>query len=204
VNKKGALNLVGMEKNATAIAPFRWQNHSLVLIGLMGAGKTTVGRRLAKHIGWRFVDSDDEIAQAAGCSIVDIFSMHGETIFRDLERRVLQRLMQETPCVITTGGGAWMQEPLRRMMQQSATSIWLRAELDVLLARVAHRSHRPLLEQGDKRVILEKLMHDRYPVYAQADLTVDSGDGLHENVVQSIVAQLHAMKKKFSHDQYYE
>ncbi len=167
-----------------------WRNRPLVLIGLMGAGKSTIGRRLAKKLGWKFVDSDDEIVDAAGCSIADIFAIHGETIFRDLEARVLKRLMQEKDCVIATGGGAWIQPPVRALIQENATSVWLRAKLPVLVSRVQHRNHRPLLETGDKKTILQKLMDERYPVYEMADVTVDSGASSHEKVVDSVIAAL--------------
>lgn len=167
-----------------------WRNRPLVLIGLMGAGKSTIGRRLAKKLGWKFVDSDDEIVEAAGCSIADIFTMHGETIFRDLEARVLKRLMQEKECVIATGGGAWIQPPVRELIQQHATSVWLRAKLPVLVSRVQHRNHRPLLETGDKESILKKLMDERYPIYEKADVTVDSGGSSHEKVVDNVIAAL--------------
>lgn len=167
-----------------------WRNRPLVLIGLMGAGKSTIGRRLAKKLGWKFIDSDDEIVEAAGCSIADIFVIHGETIFRDLEARVIKRLMQETGCVIATGGGAWIQEPVRAMIHEHATSVWLRAKLPVLVSRVQHRSHRPLLETGDKQSILQKLMDERYPIYEKADITVDSGGSSHEKVVDSVLEAL--------------
>jgi len=169
-----------------------WRSRSLVLIGLMGAGKSSVGRRLADTLGWPFVDSDDEIAAAAGCSIADIFSIHGESIFRDLEARVIMRLLAGEKRVLATGGGAWMQPDIRKVITEAATSVWLRADLDVLTRRVERRNHRPLLETGDKRSILRKLMTDRYPVYEEADVIVDSGDGPQEQVVKTIIAALDA------------
>ena len=167
-----------------------WRTRPLVLVGLMGAGKSTIGRRLAKHIGWRFVDSDEEIEAAAGCRIADIFTIHGEPIFRDLEKRVIGRLLTEEPLVLATGGGAWMQPAVREIIKGHATSVWLRAELDVLTERVSRRDHRPLLENGDKREILDRLMRERYPVYEQADVVVDSSHGPHEQVVERVVAAL--------------
>ncbi len=167
-----------------------WASRPLVLVGLMGAGKSTVGRRLAKRIGWEFIDSDEEIEAAAGCPISDIFAIHGEPIFRDLERRVIQRLVQGPPIVLATGGGAWMQPAVRQAIEQHATSLWLRADIGVLLERVSKRGHRPLLEQGDKRSILTRLMDERYPVYAEADITVDSGSGSHDKVVEAALAVL--------------
>ena len=172
--------------------PAVWQSRPIVLVGIMGAGKTTVGKRFAKHIGWRFVDSDEEIEKAAGCKISDIFSVYGEQIFRDLEHRVLERLMGEEPAVIATGGGAWMQPSIRSMIKEKANSVWLKAELDVLVARVSRRNTRPLLEKGDKRAIMEKLMAERYPFYQEADITINSGEGPHEKVVQAMVDALHA------------
>jgi shikimate kinase len=167
-----------------------WRARPLVLIGLMGAGKSTIGRRLAREIGWRFVDSDEEIEAAAGCSVADIFAIHGESIFRDLEKRVITRLVGEEPLVLATGGGAWMQAGVREIIKQHATSVWLRADIDVLTDRVSRRSHRPLLETGDKREILERLMGERYPVYAQADYTVDSSHGPHDRVVERVIETL--------------
>lgn len=167
-----------------------WKARPLVLVGLMGAGKSTVGRRLAKRLGWEFIDSDEEIEAAAGCSISDMFAIHGEPIFRDLEMRVINRLLHGKPVVLATGGGAWMQEKVRTVIQANATSLWLRAELDVLLERVSKRGHRPLLETGDKRAILTRLMDERYPVYAQADIVVDSGTGSHDKVVDAAIAAL--------------
>lgn len=167
-----------------------WRTRPLVLVGLMGAGKSTVGHRLAKRIGWEFVDSDDEISAAAGCSISDIFAIHGEPIFRDLEQRVINRLLSGAPMVLATGGGAWMQPGVRAVIRAKATSLWLRADLDVLLERVNRRDHRPLLASGDKKTILTKLMDERYPVYAQADLVIESGHGPHERVVDRVMAVL--------------
>jgi shikimate kinase len=167
-----------------------WRSRPLVLIGLMGVGKSTVGRRLAKKIDWPFIDSDDEIEKAAGCSVADIFSMHGEPIFRDLEQKVIARLVSDRPVVIATGGGAWMQPAVREGIKAHATSVWLRADLDVLVDRVNRRDHRPLLETGDKRTILSKLMEERYPVYQHADLVVDSNSGPHERVVELVLAAL--------------
>lgn len=173
-----------------------WRGRPVVLVGLMGAGKSTIGRRLAKQIGWRFVDSDEEIEAAAGCRIADIFSVHGEPIFRDLEQRVITRLLGEEPLVLATGGGAWMQPAVRAAIQAKATSVWLRAELEVLADRVSKRDHRPLLEQGDKREILERLMAERYPVYGQADVVVDSGHGPHERVVDRVIEALDSWQKE--------
>jgi shikimate kinase len=169
-----------------------WRARPIVLVGIMGAGKTTIGKRFAKHIAWHFIDSDEEIEKAAGCSISDIFSVYGEAIFRDLEKRVLERLLREKPAVIATGGGAWMQPELRALIKQHACSIWLKADLEVLVTRVSRRNTRPLLEQGDKRAIMKKLMAERYPHYEQADITVNSSNGPHEKVVDAMVQALEA------------
>lgn len=171
-------------------SPFAQAKGPLVLIGLMGSGKSTIGRRLANVIGWRFVDADEEIEAAAGCSIADIFAIYGEPMFRDLEQRVLARLLSEGPMVLATGGGAWMQPKVRELIKQNATSLWLRAELDVLVDRVSRRDHRPLLKAGNKQDIMNRLMQERYPVYAEADITVDSSNGPHDRVVERVIEAL--------------
>ncbi len=169
---------------------------TIVLVGLMGAGKTTVGKRLASTLEVSFQDSDHEIEAAAGCSIPDVFEIHGEKIFRDLEQRVITRLLdEEEPKILATGGGAWMNPEIRKQIKEKAISIWLHADLDVLVDRVSRRNGRttnirPLLEKGDKRAILEKLMEERYPVYAQADYTVPSDNAEHKKVVERIIKLL--------------
>jgi shikimate kinase len=168
----------------------------LVLVGLMGAGKTTVGKRLANALGVDFIDSDHEIAEAAACSISDIFAIYGEEVFRDLELRVLMRLLGNPPCVIATGGGAFMNPDIRAGIKEKTTSIWLRAELPVLVERVSRRDTRPLLKTGDKSEILSKLMAERYPLYQEADITIDSNVGSHEAIVGEI---LKALEKQAAH-----
>jgi shikimate kinase len=165
----------------------------VVLVGLMGAGKSTIGRRLSASLSLPFVDSDNEIAEAAGCSISDIFESYGEAIFRDLEKRVLLRLVSSEPCIIATGGGAFINPEIRAAIQKKAISVWLKADLDVLLERVSRRDTRPLLKTGDKGEILGRLMEERYPIYAEADIVIDSNAGLHEAVVDSIVSALVGM-----------
>ncbi|MDX1975290.1 MAG: shikimate kinase [Rickettsiales bacterium] len=162
----------------------------VVLVGLMGAGKSTVGRRLASNLGVAFIDSDQEIVEAAGCSISDIFELYGETIFRDLEQRILLRLLSSQPAVIATGGGAFIQPVIREAVKEKALSVWLKADLDVLVERVSRRDTRPLLRTGDKGLILNKLMEERYPIYEQADITIDSSSGPHETVVDAIIESL--------------
>lgn len=168
----------------------------VVLVGLMGAGKSTIGRRLATALNLNFVDSDNEIVEAAGCSISDIFESYGEAIFRDLEQRIVQRLLSNEPCIIATGGGAFMNATIRSLIKEKAISIWLKADLEILLERVSRRDSRPLLKTGDKGAILSKLMAERYPVYAEADLTIDSNAGLHDIVVENILS---ALKAKAEH-----
>jgi len=149
---------------------------SIVLVGLMGAGKTCIGRRLASRTGLPFVDADDEIAKAADCTVEEIFERYGEQAFRDCERKVISRLMDEGPKIVATGGGAFMDPETRTRIKQSGISVWLRAELDILVERTGRRGGRPLLKNGDPASILGKLMEERYPVYEEADIVVDSGD----------------------------
>lgn len=171
-------------------------SNPVVMVGLMGAGKSTVGRRLASVLNLPFIDSDQEIVDAAGCSISDIFETYGEDIFRDLEKRVMLRLVSSEPCIIATGGGAFVQPEIRSAIKEKALSIWLRAELPILVERVSRRDNRPLLKTGDKGEILKKLMNERYPIYAEADIVIDSGDGAHEAVVETIISALKDWKKK--------
>ena len=149
---------------------------SVVLVGLMGAGKTSVGRRLAARLGLPFRDADAEIELAAGCTIAELFEHFGEPAFRDGERRVIRRLLSGEQIVLATGGGAYMDAGTRATIRSCAVSIWLRAALPVLLRRVASRSHRPLLRHVDHGAVLERLMTVRHPYYAEADVTVDCGD----------------------------
>jgi shikimate kinase len=162
----------------------------IVLVGMMGAGKTTVGRRLAARLGLTFVDADREIEEAASCSIEDIFARHGEEAFRDGERRVIARLLDGPAGVLATGGGAYMSQETRDLIAEKGVAVWLRADLEVLLERVMRRHHRPLLNNGDPEGTLRRLIDERYPVYAKADITVQSGRGPHETVVDKIVAGL--------------
>lgn len=162
----------------------------IVLVGLMGAGKSTIGRRLAGAAGVPFIDSDNEIVEAAGCSISDIFESYGEEIFRDLEQRVMLRLVNGEPGVIATGGGAFINAEIRSAVQEKAISIWLKADLDTLVERVSRRDTRPLLRTGDKGEILERLMKERYPIYEQADIAIDSNAGVHDTVVVRILDAL--------------
>ena len=171
----------------------------LILVGLMGAGKSTVGRKLAESLGVPFKDSDSEIEEAAGCSIQDLFAMYGEDIFRDLEQRVIKRLLKEKNLVLATGGGSFMQPAVREELSKRGLTLWLSADLPVLLERVNRRDNRPLLATGNKKRILARLIKERYPVYAQAHITIDSNDGPHEKVVKRILTTLHARNDVF-HD----
>jgi shikimate kinase len=163
---------------------------SVVLIGLMGAGKTAVGRRLAHWLDLPFTDADSEIEVAAGQSIKDIFAEHGEAYFRDGERKVIARLLEGGPQVLATGGGAYMNPETRATVRAKGISIWLKADLRVLLKRVGRRDHRPLLTAGDPETVMKALMAERDPIYAEADITVESRDVPHEVVVGAVVDAL--------------
>ncbi len=163
---------------------------SVVLVGLMGCGKSAIGRRLAGRLGLPFVDADEEIERAAGKSIEDIFADHGEPYFRDGERKVLARLLRSGPQVLATGGGAFMNEETRAAVGGGGVSVWLKADLPLLVRRVGRRGNRPLLKVADPETVLKNLMATRYPVYAQADITVESRDVPHEVIVAEIVEKL--------------
>lgn len=164
----------------------------VVLVGLMGAGKSCVGRRLAQHLGVPFHDSDQEFERAANCSISDYFARHGEPAFRDGERKVIARLLESGPCVLATGGGAFCDAATRSRIKEMAVSVWIRADLDLLVKRTSHRDHRPLLKTGDPRTILAGLMDARYPLYAEADLVVDTTDEAPEVTVNKVIQDLGA------------
>jgi shikimate kinase len=163
---------------------------TIALVGLMGVGKTSIGRRLAQRLGLPFIDADAEIEAAARSSIAEIFERHGEAAFRDGERRVIARLLEGPPHVLATGGGAFMDPSTRGLLRARAVTVWLRAELQLMLARVARRNDRPLLKAGDPRTVLERLIAERYPVYAEADVAVDSVDGPPEATVERVLAAL--------------
>ena len=163
---------------------------SVVLVGLMGCGKSAIGRRLAHKLVLPFVDADEEIEKAAGKSIEDIFTDHGEPYFRDGERKVLARLLRSGPQVLATGGGAFMNDETRAAIAEFGISVWLKAELALLVRRVGKRGNRPLLKAGDPEVVLQGLMDKRYPVYAEADITVESRDVPHDVIVGEIIESL--------------
>lgn len=163
---------------------------SLVLVGLMGAGKSAIGRQLATRLGLPFVDADSEIELAAGQSIEDIFEIYGEPAFRDVERRVIARVLQNGLQVVSTGGGAFMDMDTRQVIAEKGISLWLRVDLDLLVARTGRRNNRPLLKGGNRREILARLMEQRNPVYAKADITIDSQDGPLDSTVDVALAAL--------------
>ncbi|MBK8083976.1 MAG: shikimate kinase [Devosia sp.] len=159
----------------------------IVLIGMMGAGKTTVGRRLAARLGRHFVDSDEEVEKAAGMSIEDIFRTHGEADFRTGEVRVIARLLKDRGMVLGTGGGAFMNAETRALIKASAISVWIKADFELLFQRVSRRSNRPLLKTANPRETLMKLIEQRYPTYAEADVTVVSSDVPQDQVASEVI-----------------
>lgn len=167
-------------------------DRSIVMVGLMGAGKSSIGRRLATRLGLPFVDADTEIEAAAGCTIAEFFERHGEAEFRDGERRVIARLLEGQPKVLATGGGAFMDAETRAAIAEQGISVWLRADLDTLVRRTARRNDRPLLNNADPARTLEGLMETRHPVYAQADIVVESNDGPPDETVERVVDALAA------------
>src|SRR5712691_1988715 len=165
---------------------------SIVLVGIMGSGKSSIGRRVALRLGIPFVDADAEIEKAAGMTIPDIFAMHGEPDFRAGEARVIARLLESGPQVLATGGGAFMNADTRAVIGAKGVSVWLKAEFDVLMRRIKRRHDRPLLKTDDPGATLRALMDERYPVYALADVTVQSREVPHEKIVDEIVSGLAA------------
>jgi len=177
-----------LRQQAAGLVPDR----TIALIGLMGAGKTTVGRRLAHALNLPFADADAEIVTAAGRSVDAIFAEHGECEFRRGERKVIARLLAGPVHVLATGGGAFIDPRTRALMKERAISIWLKAPLDVLMKRVAKRDDRPLLKEDDPRAVMQRLMDDRYPIYAEADLTIETSAGPHNTAVALILDALRA------------
>ena len=159
---------------------------TIVLVGLMGAGKSAIGRRLAGRLGLPFVDADREIELAAGCTIDEIFERFGEPAFRDGERRVILRLLGEPVHVLATGGGAFIDPEIRAAVKARGLSVWLKADIELLVRRVSRRTDRPLLKREEPRAVLERLMAVRHPVYAEADITVESADGPPEAMVERV------------------
>jgi shikimate kinase len=172
---------------ASALGP-----RAIVLIGMMGAGKSSIGRRLAKKLDLPFMDADAEIEIAAGMPITEIFEHHGEAYFRSGEGRVIARLLAQGRQVLATGGGAFINAGTRALIAEKGVSVWLKAEPDVLLRRIKRRADRPLLRTSDPEATLKQLIEERYPVYAGADVTVNSRDVPHEIMVDEIIAALAA------------
>ena len=181
---------------ASALVQSVCGGRSIVLVGLMGVGKTTIGRRLAQRLGIPFTDADAAIEEAAGQSISEIFATHGEAYFRDGEKRVIARLLEKGPQVLATGGGAFMDASTRATIAAQGISVWLRADLDVMMRRVGKRGTRPLLKNDNPRATMERLMNERYPIYAQAGITVESEEGPHDGVVDNIIRRLEASQAK--------
>ncbi|HUH78192.1 MAG TPA: shikimate kinase [Devosia sp.] len=174
----------------------RLKGRPLVLVGMMGAGKTTVGRRLAARLNRQFLDSDEEIEKAAQMSIPEIFAQRGEPEFRAGEMRVISRVLKEVDIVLATGGGAFVNHETRALMKAEGITVWLKAEIDILFERVSRRSNRPLLKTANPRATLEKLIEERYPIYAEADVTVLSRDVPQEAVASDIVEAVLAYLKR--------
>ncbi len=162
----------------------------VVLVGMMGAGKTTVGRRLAPRLGLPFFDADSEIEKAAGMCVADLFQLHGEKSFRDGEAKVIKRLLKGPPHVLATGGGAVTHPATRKLISKEAISIWIRAETDTIVRRATRRGTRPLLKTGDPQETIERLLDERREFYASADIHIDSQPGPHENTVMLILEKL--------------
>jgi shikimate kinase len=184
----GAANEVANRPEAAIVAALG--RRSVVLVGMMGAGKSSVGRRVALRLGIPFVDADSEIEKAAGMAISDIFAVRGEAEFRAGEARVIARLLEGGPQVLATGGGAFINPDTRAAIKARGISIWLKAEFDVLMKRIRRRQDRPLLKTTDPGATLRQLMEQRDPVYALADLTVQSRDVTHDKIVDEIVSAL--------------
>jgi shikimate kinase len=164
----------------------------IVLVGMMGAGKSTIGRRLAARLNLPFIDADTEIEAAAGMTIPEIFELHGEPHFRDGEARVIARLLDGGPAVLATGGGSFMREETRRRVAEKAVSIWLKAEPDIILRRIKRRADRPLLQTADPAATVSRLLSEREPVYQHADLTIASRDVPHDKIVDECLDALRA------------
>lgn len=170
----------------------------IVLVGMMGSGKTTLGNRLAATLGVAFYDTDKEIEKIACCSISDIFYYAGEEYFRSVERQVVSALLSDkTPKIIASGGGSFVDAEIRNLIKQHALSIWIKASTHILLDRVSRRNDRPLLENGDKKVIIETLTSQRYPIYSQADLTVSSDNNTHLETVKHIINALEKYNEEY-------
>ncbi len=168
----------------------RLGERSIVLVGLMGAGKTAIGRKVAASLGLAFIDSDQEIEDVSRLTIPELFELYGEPEFRALEQRVIARVLEGGPQVLSTGGGAYMNAGTREAVRERGVSIWLKADLDLLMERVSKKQNRPLLRNDNPRAVLERLMNERYPVYAGADITVVTRDERKEVIAVEVIEAL--------------
>ena len=174
---------------------------SVILVGLMGVGKSSIGKRLAKRLDLPFIDADTEIAKAAGCSIEDIFEIYGEAAFREGEQRVINRILNDGPLVLATGGGAFMDASTRNRIHESGASVWLRASLDVLVRRLGRRvNERPMLKDRNLKDALSELIEIRHPVYAAADIVIDTGDEPLDTTVEQVCQELDAFRSRGGRD----
>lgn len=178
----------------------RLGRRTIVFVGLMGAGKTAIGRRVSQMLDIPFIDSDHEIEKVSRMTIPDLFELYGEGEFRALEERVIARLLEGGPQVVSTGGGAFMNERTRRAIAERGVSVWLKADLDTLMERVVKKQNRPLLKNPDPRAVMQRLMNERYPVYALADVTINTRDEKREiiaaEVLDALAAYLRAQGRK--------
>lgn len=181
---------IAPEPLVTALPDAAPPPRTVVLVGMMGSGKSAIGKRMAARLRLPFVDADHEIERSAGMTIAEIFERHGEAEFRAGERRVIARLLDEPTHVLATGGGAFMDPATRAAVRAKGISLWLRADLEALVERVARRTHRPLLNGGDHRQILADLMDRRHPIYAEADITVRSGEGSADETTERALSAL--------------
>jgi shikimate kinase len=186
MHDEGALQAAG----AHAKVREQLAGKSIVLVGMMGAGKSSIGKRLAAALCLNFFDADTEIERAAGMSIPEIFAQHGERYFRDGEQRVIHRLLHSGQCVLATGGGAVISAETRRTIAERALSVWLHAPLDLLLQRVSRRDNRPLLKTGDPKAVMTRLLNEREPFYREADITFESRDAAHEVIVAELIKSI--------------
>lgn len=168
-------------------------NKPIVLVGMMGAGKSTVGTRLAKKLRVPFYDTDNLVQEMAGCSMDDIFKYAGEEFFRQKERQVIEELLNLTNCIISTGGGAFVDPINRDLIKEKSVSIWLKADYETILERVSRRNTRPTLKDGNKAEMVEQLIKDKYPLYEEADFCVNSGGGPHMLIVDEIIRKISAL-----------
>ncbi|MBL1241835.1 MAG: shikimate kinase [OCS116 cluster bacterium] len=178
------------DRNGTKVIRDYLGNQSIVLIGLMGAGKTTLGRRLAKHLDLPFKDADQEIEAAAGMDVTEFFATFGEEKFREGEEKVISRLLDNGPQILATGGGAYMRQTTRDNIKRQGISIWLRGDLELLMNRIALRQTRPLLQVDNPKEVMQRLIDERYPVYAQANITIDTIDAPHNVMIEKLLDEM--------------